>query len=155
MIKKLTAIAALAAAMMLAPVPQHPASALTGLGTSPTAATGVEPVRYGGGHIGGIHIGGGLSHFGGVSPRFHGFHSGGMNFHPNGYGFRGRHFYGGPGIAYAHYPYRRHFRGFYGYGYAPYVYSSGYYGNGCYWLKVRALETGNPYWWERYEDCID
>jgi hypothetical protein len=28
-----------------------------------------------------------------------------------------------------------------------------YYGNGCYWLKQRALYTGNPYWWRRYQAC--
>jgi hypothetical protein len=28
-----------------------------------------------------------------------------------------------------------------------------YYGNGCYWLKQRALYTGSPYWWRRYQAC--
>ena len=26
-------------------------------------------------------------------------------------------------------------------------------GGGCYWLKMRALNTGSPYWWSRYTDC--
>ena len=24
----------------------------------------------------------------------------------------------------------------------------------CYWLKVRAMNTGSSYWWDRYHDCI-
>jgi len=24
----------------------------------------------------------------------------------------------------------------------------------CYWLKVRALRTGDEYWWDRYNACI-
>jgi hypothetical protein len=27
-------------------------------------------------------------------------------------------------------------------------------GGGCYWLKARALNTGRPYWWDRYRNCI-
>jgi hypothetical protein len=150
MIRKLTTIAALAAAVMLAPAPQLPAHALTGLGTAPALPNGVIQVRHGG-HIGGVHMGGG--HFRGGGVRFHGLHAGGVHIRPH--GFRGRHFYGGPAFAYA--PYRRH--RFYG-GYYPYVYGGAYYGGGnygggCYWLKVRAIETGSPYWWERYEDCVD
>ena len=32
----------------------------------------------------------------------------------------------------------------------------GYYGYGssCRWLKLRALETGSPYWWKRYRFCV-
>ena len=40
---------------------------------------------------------------------------------------------------------------FYGYGY--YDYDYGYYG-GCGWLYRRAIYTGSPYWWRRYELCI-
>jgi hypothetical protein len=30
-----------------------------------------------------------------------------------------------------------------------------YYGyGGCYWLKRKAIITGSPYWWSRYEDCV-
>lgn len=29
-----------------------------------------------------------------------------------------------------------------------------YYGySGCYWLKVRAIETGSAYWWSRWHAC--
>jgi hypothetical protein len=34
--------------------------------------------------------------------------------------------------------------GFYGYGY----------GSSCHWLKLRALETGSPYWRKRYRFCM-
>jgi hypothetical protein len=27
-------------------------------------------------------------------------------------------------------------------------------GGGCYWLKRRAVFTGLPYWWKRYNECI-
>jgi hypothetical protein len=27
------------------------------------------------------------------------------------------------------------------------------YGDGCYWLRRRALYTGSPYWWRRYAAC--
>src|SRR5262245_45483496 len=30
-----------------------------------------------------------------------------------------------------------------------------YYGDGCYWLKRRALYTGSGYWWDRYYACIN
>jgi hypothetical protein len=32
----------------------------------------------------------------------------------------------------------------------------GYYGYGgaCRWVKLRALETGSPYWWKRYRFCM-
>jgi hypothetical protein len=30
-----------------------------------------------------------------------------------------------------------------------------YYGYGdCYWLKRKAIITGSPYWWARYENCV-
>lgn len=29
---------------------------------------------------------------------------------------------------------------------------TGYVG-GCYWLKVKAVDTGSPYWWGRYAAC--
>jgi hypothetical protein len=41
---------------------------------------------------------------------------------------------------------RRHFI-------APVVLGAGY-GTGCYWLKRRAIATGSPYWWDRYNACI-
>jgi len=27
------------------------------------------------------------------------------------------------------------------------------YVGGCYWLKAKALDTGSPYWWNRYAAC--
>jgi len=27
------------------------------------------------------------------------------------------------------------------------------YGDGCYWLRRRALHTGSSYWWHRYQAC--
>jgi hypothetical protein len=30
----------------------------------------------------------------------------------------------------------------------------GYAYNDCWWLKRRALATGSPYWWNRYELCV-
>jgi hypothetical protein len=33
-----------------------------------------------------------------------------------------------------------------------YTYYDGY-GDGCYWMKRRALHTGSPYWWHRYRAC--
>jgi hypothetical protein len=46
-----------------------------------------------------------------------------------------------------------HRRRFYGYGYIePVVYASY---SSCRWLKERALETGSPRWWARYEACRD
>lgn len=45
----------------------------------------------------------------------------------------------------------RHFRGprFY---VAP-VYSYRSSGNGCYWLKRKAINTGSRYWMRRYQEC--
>ena len=36
-------------------------------------------------------------------------------------------------------------------GFYPYYYS--YYYDDCSWLRRRALYTGSPYWWQRYETC--
>jgi hypothetical protein len=57
-----------------------------------------------------------------------------------------------------HHGHGRHNRGRF-YAAAPYFYDYGYYdygyGGGCGWLYRRAVQTGSPYWWNRYEDCID
>lgn len=42
-----------------------------------------------------------------------------------------------------------HRRRYYGGSYVVASYDS------CRWLKVRALETGSPSWWARYEECRD
>ena len=55
---------------------------------------------------------------------------------------------------------KKHFhKGFY----RPYAYvgtglllaGAGYYAYGpsCHWLKVRAINTGSDYWWDRYHAC--
>ena len=143
MIKKIATVAALAAAVMLAPTAQHPAHALPGLGKVSAPASPIIQVRRGG-------YADGMAHFGGARAHFRGVYPGG------GYGFRGRRFYGGPNFVVGA-PYRRPYRRFYGVGYGayPYAYGGPHYGRGCYWLKVRAIETGDPYWWDRYEDCRD
>ena len=48
----------------------------------------------------------------------------------------------------------RRFRRFVGYGF-PYYNDYGYYGGGCDWLYRRALITRSPYWWNRYNACIN
>ena len=40
-------------------------------------------------------------------------------------------------------------------GYGAYYYGGGGYREGCGWLRRRAEATGSPYWWRRYEDCVD
>jgi hypothetical protein len=75
--------------------------------------------------------------------------------------YGGTKFYGGPkvyggkfyGNKFAHH-HRHRFIGVgvplaYGYGY--YAYSGG----SCYWLRRRAIDTGNSYWWDRYYACLD
>jgi len=42
----------------------------------------------------------------------------------------------------------RHHRRFAFVGVYPYTY-----GDGCYWLKRRAVYTGSSYWWRRYSAC--
>ncbi|HJU29938.1 MAG TPA: hypothetical protein VJ740_00720 [Hyphomicrobiaceae bacterium] len=94
--------------------------------------------------------------------RYRGWHGGGAHFSGRAIGprFVGRPYIGHRHFAGRHYWPRRHVRrgffvgvpllayGAYSYGYG------GYYGyGGCRWLKLRALETGSPYWWRRYEAC--
>ena len=82
----------------------------------------------GGGHMRGVHNGGGFG------PRFvaHEFHHGFD--HDNFHHFHNRRFFVGNSFFFGGYPY-------YGYG-------------NCYWLKRRAIIIGSPYWWSRYEDCV-
>ncbi|CAA2140665.1 hypothetical protein [Hyphomicrobium sp. ghe19] len=63
------------------------------------------------------------------------------NFAGNYYGNGGRHHHR-RGRFIVGYPY-------YSYGY----YDNGYYGYDCEWLYRRAIETGSPYWWRRYQNC--
>ena len=96
--------------------------------------------------------------------RSRGWHGGGAHFSGRGIGprFVGRPYIGGRHFAGRHYHWpRRHVRrGFFigvplaAYGAYSYGYGGGYYGyGGCRWLKLRALESGSPYWWRRYEAC--
>lgn len=48
------------------------------------------------------------------------------------------------GWRHRHYGYRRW--------YGPGIYV-GTYGSSCGWLYRRAVRTGSPYWWRRYEEC--
>jgi hypothetical protein len=50
-------------------------------------------------------------------------------------------------VSHLHHRFRHH-RRFAVVGVYPYAY-----GDGCYWLKRRALYTGSPYWWRRYYAC--
>ena len=76
----------------------------------------------------------------------HGWHGGGgarMHFH-SGHRFSGGHFH------HRHFHHRHfHHRHFHG---GPVFY--GYYGDGCYWLRRRAVYSGSPYWWRRYRACL-
>jgi hypothetical protein len=48
-----------------------------------------------------------------------------------------------------------HFRRYSRYGWygAPFL-GYGYYASGCGWLYRNAVATGDPYWWNRYYDCV-
>ena len=46
-------------------------------------------------------------------------------------------------------PHHHFHRRFFVVGYPYYA----YYGDDCYWLRRRALATGSPLWWERYNAC--
>ncbi len=143
-IRKFAASAALAAGLMAAAA--LPAAAAHGFGGG----------GFGGGHIGGGmgHIGGGMGHIGAHGPygasrsrRSHRtiwagpghFDHGGIAFHDHDHHHGHNHFF------VAGFPYY----------YGGYYYDSGYYGGSCSYLHSRAVRTGSPYWWRRYEDCVD
>jgi hypothetical protein len=85
----------------------------------------------------------------GIGPRGPGFAfkgphgSPGQHFHPGHGGF--------PGYAHRHHGHRFYP---YGYGFLPYYYYDYGYYDDCAWLRRRAIATGSPYWWRRYEACI-
>jgi len=68
------------------------------------------------------------------------------------HGSHGSFRYSGGGGSYGH---RHHHHRFIFLG-APYYYygDNYYYGDGCYWLRRRALNTGSRYWWNRYYRCV-
>jgi hypothetical protein len=90
-----------------------------------TLAVGSAEARHGG-WVSGGHWGGG--------------HWGHMRSHA---------FVGRPHFAFRHHHHHHRFLAV-----APYYYDYGY-GDGCYWLKRRALYTGSGYWWNRYYNCIN
>jgi hypothetical protein len=61
-----------------------------------------------------------------------------------------------------HYAYKRHdhddhdgrYRRYYRYGSYGLPYISYGYGGGCGWLYTNAVATDDPYWWNRYYECI-
>lgn len=112
------------------------AAALTGLFV---LSTGVEPAVAAHGGGGGNHVGGGgHSSIGSV----------GRSFAAPGKSATGARVYG-----YQARVHRGHGRRIipvpYGY------YDYGYYGGSCAYDYDRAMATGNPYWWNRYQECID
>jgi len=143
----IAAVTALAGSLLLAPTMLGPAKAagapdLKNALSAPHDGA-VTLVRGGGGGgpvggfaMGGGHMGGGwgVHHGGDFGPRFaaHEFHHGFD--HNNFRHFHNRRFFVGNAFFFGGYPY-------YGYG-------------NCYWLKRRAIITGSPYWWSRYEDCV-
>lgn len=106
-----------------------------------SGVAGPADARSGHGHGGGYSHGGGGPRSGGhaySAPRFV-----------------------GPSRSYGNYAYSQHrphrrfhrhiFIGVpFAYGAYPYYYDGG----GCYWLRRRAVATGSPYWWSRYEACL-
>ncbi len=54
--------------------------------------------------------------------------------------------------------YREHIHRGHRYSWGPgvaFYFTDGYYYGECRWLKRRALQTGSPVWWSRYERCRD
>jgi hypothetical protein len=95
----------------------------------------------------GGHGGGGGKHHGGGGGGKHHYGSGGKH-----YAYKGRDHGDHNGHnRYGHYGKYRHY-GNYGWYGLPYI-SYGY-GGGCGWLYRNAIDTGDPYWWNRYYACI-
>jgi hypothetical protein len=84
----------------------------------------------------------------------HGGWSGGSGGHWGGGHMRSHAFVGRPNFAFSHRPHFRHHHHRF-VAVAPFYYSDYGYGDGCYWLKRRALYTGSGYWWNRYYNCIN
>jgi hypothetical protein len=159
MIKQACSIAGAMACLLLV---AGPSSALPL--AKPDANSSVTLAGHHGGHGGwGGHHGGGPGFAFRGSPGFDGGHHhgggpgfalrGSPGFAFKGIGPRGYHGpHGFPGHAYRHHGHRFYP---YGYGFLPYYYygGDGYYDD-CAWLRRRAIATGSPYWWRRYEACI-
>ena len=103
------------------------------------------------GGFGGRSFGGGhISSFG------HSYGNYGHSFSSRSYGNYGRHYAHNDHDGH-HDHHFHHGRGvFVGYGFYDGYYDGDYYGygRGCGWLYRRAVVTGSPYWWNRYQNCI-
>ena len=156
MFKEWTIVGVLAGVLLLAAPIQSSSQAAPAMKPELTKSDGITLVgRKGGGRGFGMRGGG---------RKFGGFRGGGRKFsrgggsrrfsHPGARSFKG---YSGRKHA-GKFRHRRHhgrkhrkFRSFAIYG-APYVY--GWYdGYSCAWLHRRAIRTGSPYWWRRYNAC--
>jgi hypothetical protein len=146
MASKLLVLSSAALTLLMISAVSNPADARSGGGHSSSGARG----SFGG------YKGGGYS-----APKgnFGGYKAGGFGVPKGNFGG-----YGGPkgnlggynGTKYTYSPGHRHRRFhrhiFIG---APFVYGGYYYGYGdCYWLRRRAIATGSPYWWNRYNACL-
>jgi hypothetical protein len=134
MARKLVALAGAAATLLLV------AGAFT--------AADAQVVPGARGHSGGVRAYGGSPRVYGGSPRVYG---GSPRITGPSYGYAPR-YDGG----------RRHAGRFHGrrllYGGVPLAYGAYYYGyrnDGCGYLLRRAEATGDPYWWDRYNACIN
>ena len=133
------------------------------------ATSPVEASRWaalaGGGFGGGPHLGG-AGHFAGGGPHFAGS-MGGPRFAGGEWHRGARAWNGGPGAwhagnwhghdHFAHDHFHDHFHNRFvavgiG-GWWPGYYDYGYGYGGCGWLYRRAVITGSPYWWDRYNSC--
>jgi hypothetical protein len=126
------------------------AAALTGLFV---LSTGVEPaVAAHGGGGGGMHGGGG-GHFGGSGAHFGGGGHSSIGSVGRSIATPGRSMTGARVYGYQAGVHRGHGRRIIGVPYGSYGY--GYYSGSCAYDYNRAVATGSPYWWNRYQDCID
>jgi hypothetical protein len=130
-----------------------PATALSGLKAGVANVDGVTEVgRRGGGFRGhGFKRGGFGFRHGGFKSRGFGFRHGGFKSRAfRGHKFRGHRFHGHKFHRHRH---KLRFATPFLYGYPYYYYSYGY--GDCHWLRIRAIRTGSPYWWWRYEECLN
>jgi hypothetical protein len=149
---KLAAATALAGSLLFIPLMQgaaHSASAPLALSATNNPVT---MVAHGAMHGGGAMIGGeGGGRIGGGGPRTFAGPAGPshLNTGPTWRGdrFASRHF--------DRDDFRFHHRhGHFVNGVFVFDVGPGYAYNDCWWLRRRALATGSPYWWHRYELCV-
>lgn len=144
MASKLVALSVAAAALLMASSVFDPADARRGGGGGGGGggfraggggpSMGMRPMgarSFTGGNMGRVYRGGGGQAFRAYGGNVQAFHRG--HRHGHRHRFHRRFIVGVP-------------LGAYGY------YSS--YGDGCEWLRQRALYTGSAYWWDRYNACL-